>query len=69
MYKAVVMFRDAQDNGHLYRPGDTFPRDGLKVDAARIEQLSGTENRRGIPLIAEVAEKKPPRKRVKKNDD
>ena len=69
MYKTVIMFRDLTDNGHVYHPGDTFPRDGMTVDAARITELSGSANRRGCPLIVEAAEpKKPTRKRVKKDD-
>lgn len=65
-YKVIVMFRDLQDNGHTYRPGDVFPRDGVAATPERVAELSGSDNMRGRPLI--VAEKKPTRKRVKKDD-
>lgn len=54
-YKTIVSFRDAQDNLHLYRPGDPFPRDGVSVTAARFAELSGSKNALGIPLIKAVA--------------
>lgn len=63
MYKAISYFKDMKDNMHPYNPGDTFPRDGLKVDAKRLEELSTDKNRRGKPVIElakeEEAEKKP----------
>lgn len=54
-YKTIVSFRDAQDKLHLYRPGDPFPRDGVSVTAARLAELSGSQNALGIPLIKAVA--------------
>lgn len=65
MYKAIVMFRDMQDNGYLYRPGDTFPRDGLVIDALRAAELADSANRRGYPLIAQVPGKPRRKKKVK----
>lgn len=63
MYKAISYFKDMKDNMHPYNPGDTFPRDGLKVDAKRLEELSTDKNRRGKPVIElvkeEEAEEKP----------
>ena len=58
MYKAISYFKDMKDNMHPYNPGDTFPRDGLKVDAKRLEELSTDKNRRGKPVIEFVKEKK-----------
>lgn len=58
MYKAISYFKDMKDNMHSYNPGDTFPRDGLKVDAKRLEELSTDKNRRGKPVIELVKEKK-----------
>lgn len=58
MYKAISYFKDMKDNMHPYSPGDTFPRDGLKVDAKRLEELSTDKNRRGKPVIELVKEKK-----------
>ena len=56
MYKVIAYFVDLKDNNHEYRVGDTFPRKGLKVDDARLAELSGKENKRGIPLIQKVEE-------------
>lgn len=56
MYKAVRYFTDLQDNNYPYKAGDTFPRKGLDVTAERLEELSTSKNRRGIPVIEEVKE-------------
>lgn len=61
-YKAIAFFRDGQDDNRAYRPGDTFPRAGLAVSAARLAELSGSANRRGIPLIREEKAAKAPEK-------
>lgn len=58
MYKVLAKFTDLQDNNHAYRAGDIFPREGLKVSADRIKELSTSANRRGIPLIEKIEESK-----------
>lgn len=63
MYTVIERFRDLRDGGHIYHPGDTFPRSGLSVDQARLDELSGTGNRVGRPLIRGQPEKKGRRKR------
>ncbi|GAB5756699.1 hypothetical protein JMUB7519_28020 [Staphylococcus aureus] len=40
MYKVIERFEDAQDNGHEYQVGDTYPRDGLEVSEERFTELS-----------------------------
>lgn len=60
MYKAIRFFRDIQDKSHAYRPGDEFPRPGLEVTPERLEELSTTNNRRGVAVIE--AEKPKPKK-------
>lgn len=71
MYRALSYFEDLKDGGHPYHAGDPFPRDGYDPPYGRIDELAGTANVRGVPVIqfvAEVAEKpKPTRKR--KNAD
>lgn len=57
MYKALTYFTDLQDNGHPYDEGDIFPRDGLTVTEARLDELSSTRNRRKIKLIELVEDK------------
>ena len=53
-YRVLTYFTDLQDDDHPYHAGDEFPRAGLSVDANRIKELSGTQNKRGIALIEEV---------------
>ena len=57
MYKVIKSFTDLQDNNYSYYVGDTFPHNGVEVGAERIAELASDKNRRGIPLIEEVAEK------------
>ena len=59
MYKVIVRFVDLQDDNHNYHVGDTFPREGKKVSEARINELKGTNNKRGKSLIEEVVVAKP----------
>lgn len=73
MYKVIVHFTDLQDNNWPYKTGDIFPRHGFSVTDARLAELSGSDNKRGIPLIApveeattEAAPKKAATKRTKK---
>lgn len=51
MYKVIKLFADLEDKNHVYNPGDVYPREGLKVTDERIKELSGSENKRGEPLI------------------
>ena len=67
MYKAVKTFRDLKTN-LVYAVGDTFPHNGVEVDAERIAELSSDNNRLGVPLIEQIAEK-PKRTRRKKDEE
>ena len=67
MYKVIKYFTDLQDNNYAYYVGDTFPHNGVEVDAERIEELASDKNRLGVPLIEEIAEK-PKRVRKKKEE-
>lgn len=51
MYKVVRYFTDLQDNGHPYKVGDAFPRNGLTVSKERLAELSGYNNKQRTPLI------------------
>ena len=66
MYKVIKKFRDMQDGFHAYSVGDTFPHDGVEVDAERIAELASDKNRLGVPLIEEI---KPKRTRKKKSEE
>ena len=50
-YKVTQAIRDLQDNQHYYRAGDTFPRNGLKVDDERVAELV-----KGGYIVADVEE-------------
>ena len=68
MYKVIKSFTDLQDNNYAYYVGDTFPHNGVEVCAERIAELASGNNRIGVPLIEEVAEK-PKRARKKKDEE
>ncbi len=55
MHKVIKRFYDLQAN-HAYSVGDTFPHNGVKVDAERIAELASDKNRLGVPLIEEIVE-------------
>lgn len=52
-YKVIVRFIDLKDNNHVYNVGDDYPRVGKDVSEVRINELKSSNNKRGIPLIAE----------------
>ena len=56
MYIAVTRFADMQDANRIYEAGETYPRPGLDVTQERIDELAGSDNLAGYPLIAEVVE-------------
>lgn len=58
MYKVIKYFEDLQDNCNPYNVGDVFPREGLEVSDKRIAELSGKNNKQGVPLIEKVEEEK-----------
>ena len=67
MYRVVHKFYDLKDNNHAYSVGDTFPYNGVEVEAERLSELASKNNRLGVPLIEEVTEK-PKRTRKKKGE-
>lgn len=54
-YKVIHDFSDIQDEKHVYRVGDKFPRSG-RAKKARLTELMGEKNKIGKPLIVEVEE-------------
>ena len=68
MYRVTHKFYDLKDNNHAYSVGDTFPHNGVDVDAERIAELESDKNRIGVPLI-EAIEEKPKRVRKKKDEE
>lgn len=57
MYRVIKFFTDLQDNSFPYKVGDAFPRDGVSVSQARLDELSSNKNRRKMPLITLCEEK------------
>lgn len=51
IYKA---FKDLEDDNYLYKKGDTYPREGLKLTKKRINELSSKKNKIGEVLIEAV---------------
>ena len=49
--KVIKFFTDLQDGDHPYNVGDVFPREGITVTEARLQELSTAANRQGVPLI------------------
>lgn len=56
MYRVISYFTDLQDNDHPYNVGDAFPREGVKASKARLDELAGSDNKQGRPLIEKVAD-------------
>lgn len=67
MYKVVKFFTDLQDNNRPYNVGDSFPHadTSYTVSESRLAELSGSDNKRGMPLI-QLVEEAPKKKRAKK---
>lgn len=55
-YEVIRYFTDLQDNDFAYRVGDAFPRSGKDVSQSRIDELLGSGNKQGRPLIKAVEE-------------
>lgn len=51
MYEVLWAFKDLQDDEYRYEKGDTYPRTDYKPTDERIDELSGSNNKRGKPLI------------------
>ena len=70
MFRVIKLFTDLQDDNYKYEVGDEYPRLGLKPSLARIKELSGSDNRQGTPLIEEVEDLEPKKKkRTSKNKE
>lgn len=67
MYRVIKAFTDSRHH-HAYSVEDTFPHNGVEVDAERVAELASDKNRLGVPLIEEIAEK-PNRTRKKKDEE
>ena len=59
-YRVIKAFTDGQDEKHIYREGDIYPRKGANPTKGRINGLLGTDNKQGVPLIEEILEEEEP---------
>lgn len=76
--KVLEFFTDLQDNNYPYNAGDTYPREGYKPSAKRVDELTTSKNVRKHPIIqldegevapeVEETEKQPTKKRKKSED-
>lgn len=57
MYKVIQFFTDLHDKDHPYNVGDIFPREGIKVKKERLDELAGSENKQGTPLIEQIKDR------------
>lgn len=48
-------WKDLEDNNHIYRKGDVYPREGLEPTEKRIKELSSKKNKIGEILIKKVS--------------
>lgn len=49
--KVVYKFADLIDGNYIYEVGDKYPRNGYKPTKERVEELKGSDNKIGKPLI------------------
>lgn len=66
-YEVIRYFTDAQDNEYAYREGDIYPREGLTVSQARINDLMSGNNFQKVALIKPFDESQKPVKAKEEN--
>lgn len=62
-YRVIKEFRDIPDGWHLYKVGDKYPRDGVKVSDERIALFASDRNNTGAVLIEKVSVKSTEKKK------
>lgn len=55
-FLVIAPFVDLEDEHHIYRKGDIYPRAGLNVSDERIMQLLSTQNKARKSFLERVAE-------------
>ena len=59
VYKVIHKFKDLKDNDYIYKVGDIYPHEGVKIEdvaKSRIKELSSMKNKIGEVLIEEEKE-------------
>lgn len=57
-HTVLFHFTDLKDGNFHYEAGDIYPRKGYEPSAERIKELSGYNNKQGVPLIKAVKAEK-----------
>lgn len=47
-------WKDLEDNEHIYKKGDIYPREGLEPSKKRIKELTSDKNKIGEVLIKKM---------------
>lgn len=68
-YEVIHAFTDLLDNRYAYAVGDSFPREGIDVSEERLKELSGSNNKQGVPLIKKIKAKPKNTSKKKKVED
>ncbi|WP_110928415.1 hypothetical protein [Bacillus massiliglaciei] len=56
-YIVLYDFTDLEDKSKIYRKGDSYPKPATKnISKKRLEELSSTKNKIGLPLIKKIEE-------------
>lgn len=56
LFVVIKAFTDLQDNKHVYKPGDFYPRKESKLDEKRAKELASADNARNESLIVQVVQ-------------
>lgn len=54
LYRVVSSFKDLKDDDHIYLVGEEFPRKGKRPSQERIDELLGSDNKQGRPVIEKI---------------
>ncbi len=70
-YEVIESFRDLKDEEHIYLKDvegkNIYPREGLKTNKKRIEELLTNKNKIGKPLIRKLKEKTELKEEISEN--
>nr|BDD47238.1 hypothetical protein 11 [Bacillaceae bacterium] len=66
-YKVTNDFVDITHKNTLYKKGDTYPKNGFKVNKDRVAFLMQKHNKYKVAFIEEVKDEQPKRKSQKKS--
>ncbi len=62
-------WKDLEDNDHIYKKGDTYPRVGLEPSKKRIKELTSIKNKIGEVLIQKIEKEEVENTEANKNEE